>query len=119
MYVLSIIMTKKRLPIFFGLHIYQSLVGWIFAWYNDKQSENIVLDIVDVLFGKSNASATLNMLIILIKSFIYKQRGNNTIVGINGFIAYLKYYQIIEKSIYLNKNMIQKFNMKWNNNYCK
>ena len=65
------------------------LWGEFVAWYNDKQSENIVLDITDVLFGKSNASATLNMLIILMKSFIYKQRVNNSIVGTNGFISYL------------------------------
>ena len=63
------------------------------------------------------ASATLNMLISLMKSFIYKQRVNNSIVGINGFISYLKYYQTIEKNIYLKNNMIQRFDIKWNN--CK
>ena len=93
------------------------LWGEFAAWYNDKQSENIVLDIVDVLFGKSNACATLNMLIILMKSFIYKQRVNKSTVGINGFISFLKYYQTIEKYIYLKKNMIQKFDSVWNN--CK
>ena len=93
------------------------LWGEFAAWYNDKQSENIVLDIVDVLFGKSNACATLNMLIILMKSFIYKQCVNKSTVGINGFISYLKYYQTIEKYIYLKKNMIQKFDSVWNN--CK
>ena len=118
MYVHSVIMKKKQLPIFFWDCIYiNPLWGEFVAWYNDKQSENIVLDIVDVLFGKSNASATLNMLIILMKSFIYKQRVNNSIVGINGFISYLKYYQSIEKNIYSKKNMIPRFDMKWNN--CK
>ena len=81
------------------------------------ESENIVLDIVDVLFGKSNASATLNMLIILMKNFIYKQRVNKSIAGFAGFISYLKYYQTIEKNIYLKKNIIQKFDILWNN--CK
>ena len=39
------------------------------------------------------------MLIILMKSFIYKQHVNKNIVGINGFISYLKYYQTTEKNI--------------------
>ena len=37
------------------------------------------------------------MLIILMKSFIYQQRVNKSIVGIDGFIAYLKYYQTIKR----------------------
>ena len=94
------------------------LWGEFIAWYNDKESENIVLDIVDVLFGKSNASATLNMLIILMKNFIYKQRVIKSIAGFAGFISYLKYYQTIEKNIYLKKNMIQKFDILWNNCKC-
>ena len=93
------------------------LWGEFIAWYNDKESENIVLDMVDVLFGKSNACVTLNMLIILMKNFIYKQRVNKSIAGFAGFISYLKYYQTIEKDIYLKKNMIQKFDILWNN--CK
>ena len=64
-----------------------------------------------------NASATLNMLIILMKNFVYKQRVNKSIAGFAGFISYLKYYQTIEKNIYLKKNMIQKFDILWNN--CK
>ena len=105
MCVHSVIMKKKQLPIFFGTAYISILCGGgggeFAAWYNDKQSENIVLDIVDVLFGKSNACAILNMLIILIKSFIYQQRVNKSTVGINGFISYLKYYQTIEKYIYI------------------
>ena len=58
-----------------------------------------MLDIVDVLFGKSNASATLSMLIILMKNFFYKQRVNKSIAGFAGFISYLKYFQAIEKNI--------------------
>ena len=58
---------------------------------NWKESENIVLDIVDVLFGKSNASATLNMLIVLMKNFIYKQRVNKSIAGFSGFMSYLNW----------------------------
>ena len=31
---------------------------------------------------------------------MYKQRVNKSIVGIYGFISYLKYYQTIEKNIF-------------------
>ena len=74
-------------------------------------SQKILLDIVDVRFGKSNACPTLNMLIILMKRFIYKQRVNKSTAGNNGCILYLKYYQTIEKNIYLKRilfrNLIQ------------
>ena len=85
-------MRKKQLSIFLGLHIYQPLLGEFFDWYNYTESEKSVLDIVDVLLGKSKDSATLNMLIILMKSFITKQRINRSIAGFIGFISYLKYY---------------------------
>ena len=80
-----------------------------------------MLYIVDVLFGKSNASATLNMLIILMKNFIYKQRVNNSIACFTGFMAYLKYHQQLKKNIFSKKkkikNMIQKCDTAWSN--CK
>ena len=81
MYVPSVIIRKKQLPIYIGTAYISIPYGVNLLWYNQKESENIVLDIlvVDVLFGKSNASATLNMLIILMKNFIYKQRVNKSI----------------------------------------
>ena len=115
MYLLSLY-ERNNYPSILGLHI-NPLWGEFIAWYKQKESENIMLDIVDVLFGKSNASATLNMLKILLKNFIYKQRVNKSIAGFSGFISYLKYYQTIEKNIYLKKNMIQKYDIAWNN--CK
>ena len=106
---------KKKTTSFWTAYISIPLWSEFIAWYNGKESEIIVLDIVDLLFGKLNASAT--MLIILMKKIIYKQRVNKSIAGFIGFILYLKYHQTIEKNIIFKKNMIQKFDIKWIN--CK
>ena len=60
---------------------------------------NLILLKINIYQKKSNASATLNMMIILMKNFIYKQRVNKSIAGFAGFMSYLKYYQTIEKNI--------------------
>ena len=102
-------MKKKQLPIFFGT-AYISIPCWV------NLLHGIMINRQKILFYQM-LLLLWNMLIILMKSFIYKQRVNKSIVGINGFISYLKYYQTIEKEIYLKQNMIQKFNSIWNN--CK
>ena len=91
------------------------LWGEFRSWYIDKCSEYILLNGSDVIFGKVNVSVTLNLLILLVKCYIYTQRVNERLVAFSGFLSYLKHYQRIEKSIYFRKNDIDSFHRRMKN----
>ena len=91
------------------------LIGEFVAWIKDVHSENFKLEAHDMILGKENASVIQNLLLMLLKSYIYQHRMKRRIPGFTGFISYLKFYQKIEKHIYCSKNQLHIFQTRWSN----
>ena len=56
-----------------------------------------------MILGKENASTIQNLLLMLLKSYIYQHRMKKRIPGFTGFISYLKFYQKIENMYIVTK----------------
>ena len=76
--------------------------------------ENINIETIDILFCNAGMSNIQNMIILLVKFYIYQQRMKKSLPDFNGFTEYLKKYQKTEKLIYYNKNEYMKFIDRWN-----
>ena len=101
--------------IFWGCTHVQTLWREFSRWISEKCSQNFILSAKDVILGKESLNDTKNLLIILIKMFIYKQRNEKCIPVFIAFLKFLKYYQRIEKIMYQNKREVNKFNDRWEN----
>ena len=89
------------------------ILGEFVTWVNTISKLNFELTPVDVILGKLNASAILNLLLILLKLYIYQQRLNNKTPDLTGFLSFLKYYQKLEKHVFQRRQQILQFDTKW------
>ena len=89
----------------------RDLENWIYLLNNS----NINFTSTDIIFGMDDISDIINLIILLVKFYIYQQRMKKDIPNFNGFKEYLKYYQKIEKTIYFEKKQIHDFNDRWKN----
>ena len=64
----------------------------------NTSSENFELVAQEVILGKDNASTIQNVLLLLLKSYIYYQRMIKTTPSFTGYLSHVKYYQKLEKS---------------------
>ena len=85
------------------------------AWLSEKFHDNISLQKKDIILGNDKFIDIVNLLIILMKSFIYQNRMKNKIPRFLNFIEYAKLYQKTEKFIFTNSNRICKFDNRWQN----
>ena len=83
-------------------------------WMSNVLHENINIETIDILFCNAGMSNIQNMIILLVKFYIYQQRMKKSLPDFNGFTEYLKKYQKTEKLIYYNKNEYMKFIDRWN-----
>ena len=74
------------------------------SWLSEKFLEEISLQKQDIILGNDRFIDIVNLLIILMKSFIYQNRMNNKIPRFINFIEYVKMYQKTEKYIFTNSN---------------
>ena len=81
---------------------------------SDNSQQTPVFTSSDIIFGSVDLSSIHNLIIILVKFYIYQQRIKKCIPYFNRFIEYLKYYQKIEKQIYVNKGKTDDFEFRWN-----
>ena len=89
------------------------ILGEFVTWVKTISKQNFELTAVDVILGKLNASAILNLLLILLKLYIYQQRLNNKTPDFTGFLSFLKYYQKLEKHVFQRRQQILQFYTKW------
>ena len=89
------------------------LLGEVITWVKNTSSENFELVAHEVILGKDNASTIQNVLLLLLKSYIYYQRMIKTIPNFTGYLSHVKYYQKLEKSIHCNNNDLHKFQNRW------
>ena len=82
-------------------------------WVNTRSRRNLSLCEKDAILGICEASDIINLLIILLKSYVYQYRMKKSIPTYNGFITYVKEYQKVEKILYCKKNQVQKFEYRW------
>ena len=81
-------------------------------WINPNE-EIVALDNFEIIFGKLNDNTCINLLIILAKYHIYKQKLKNCHPSISNFKSEVEYYYKLQKHIYKNKNMENDFQRKW------
>ena len=90
--------------------IWSRLEQWIFI----KCGIFLNLNKLDILFGKiSSKNDALNLIILLVKQYIYKKRYRQEILNFEGLKYYILDYYLVEKHIcYINGNF-KKFNQRW------
>ena len=86
----------------------------VLSWLGDIMNETFIVSNTDILLGRpSRACSILNLLIILLKFYIYKSRARNHQPTLEGYKKDLKIYYQLEEYIY-KKNLKQDmFKKKW------
>ena len=84
-------------------------------WIKEKTNEEIKLSIIDVLFLKNNKrNFALNIMIILIKIYIFRKKFENKILKIDEINKILYNYYKLEKYIFISKGRMNIFEKRWN-----
>jgi hypothetical protein len=85
---------------------------WWNNWTNDTINLNKQQILVGVL-GNKERNKLLNACILLAKWHIYKNKLNQSEIFLYKFLCDLKYYLVIEKTIFLRNNKLNKYTDTW------
>ena len=88
----------------------------VIAWWNEKRSENITLNDLDVLYGykpEPNMFYGLNHFLIIIKYYIFLCWLNKATPSLEMFIPLLDEKIHCERIIAVRNNTLTKFTSKW------
>ena len=87
--------------------------GNIYSWWNEKRSENVTLNALDILYGyksESNIFQTLNNYVIIAKYHIFLSWLNETSLSFEIFSLLLNKKILCERT---KNNTLRKFLAKW------
>ena len=84
-------------------------------WINEQLNFELQITDIDIILGKlkTKEKPIINLLILLGKYFIYKQKFKNSRPTINIFKLEVKYYYKLEKYIYSKNNKEFFFSRRW------
>ena len=97
--------------LFYGCDIVSNIWDSTVEYINTNCETSIALSLFDIIFGHKNDM--LNLLLCVIKSYIFRQRNNANIPTLIGIGNELSYYWKIQRNIYLSKGQIETFLKKW------
>ena len=97
--------------LFYGCDIVSNIWDSTVEYINTSCETSIALSLFDIIFGHKND--VLNLLLCVIKSYIFRQRNNANIPTLIGIKNELSYYLKIQRNIYLSKGQIETFLKKW------
>ena len=100
--------------LFFECNLVNELIKEFQRWLKDKANFEINLTVSDViLLVKDKNMKALNLMLILLKLYIYRTRLKNQTLHMVELIHVIKSHYNIEKIIYKSKGLILKFEVKW------
>ena len=107
--------TESINHLFFLCNISRDFWKDVSDWLQEQLHIPINLENLDVIFGKNikNEPLVLNIIILLGKSHIYRQRCKQLCPRLQLFLIDLKFYYNIERYIYLRKNKMAFFEKRW------
>ena len=88
----------------------------VIRWWNEKRSENVILNATDVLYGyklELNICLALNNYVIIAKYHIFLSWLNKASPSFEIFSLLLNETILCERSIAFKNNTLRKFRAKW------
>ena len=101
--------------LFYNCSYVSSLWENVKEWIKEKTDNEITLSLKDILFLKNARSEnSLNIVIMLVKFYIFRKRFEDRILRITELKEILKNYYKTEKYIYVTKGKCDVFDRRWN-----
>ena len=85
----------------------------IVSWLNEKLSIELQIERHEYILGILHSDKRINLIIMLVKSYIYKQKCRKVLPCAEGAKQEILYYKRLEKDIFARNQNLKMFYKKW------
>ena len=89
--------------------IWSLLEDWVF----EKTGKTFEFDLCAVILGLPNEDKVVNLILLLVKQYIFQQSRKTNSLVFQNIIKYLFVYYKLEEKLYVAKNQFDMFEKKW------